>query len=161
MASLNSIFCLIFQLKIITSFCSLIKENSFLAILTFEIGRKMSSSSEFSVEGKLEASWWRGGQIGLSFFSCEYSPGGGNMKTKMVKYLELHLTWRFLTKDSWTSKENVHHSYVLLIGIVVSLTLYSWWKEAGGIKTWVRETNSSFSGVLGYFSLKGPGSLPV
>ena len=32
--------------------------------------------------------------------------------------------WRLLTKDSWTPKENVHHSYVLLIGVVIILTLY-------------------------------------
>ena len=37
----------------------------------------------------------------------------------------------------------------------------SWRKEPFGIKTWVRETNSSFSGVRGYFSLKGPGRLLV
>ena len=38
--------------------------------------------------------------------------------------IDLCLQLHFPTKGSWTSKEDVHHSNVLLICVVVSLPLY-------------------------------------
>ena len=54
--------------------------------------------------------------------SFETSQTLKNWKWKLK--CKLWLKHHILTKDSWTSEENVHHSYVLLIGIVVSLPLY-------------------------------------
>ena len=58
-----------------------------------------------------------------SFFETSQILKNWKWKTSYTWYLKLHWVQHFLTKDSWTPKENVHHSYVLLIRIVVSLTL--------------------------------------
>ena len=58
----------------------------------------------------------------------EVQPGHPSRSLKLWRIgkesVNYKLKQHFLTKDSWTSEENVHHSYVLLVGIVVSLPLY-------------------------------------
>ena len=70
------------------------------------------------------------------------------------------IVWIKPTIDRWLSEEEIQNSYVLLVGIVVSLTLVggenrTWcWQIC---KTLVRKDISSFSPIkFGYFSLNGP-----